>query len=238
FGEKYGDTVRVVTFDPDYSVELCGGTHVGATGEIGLFQFVSEGSIASGIRRVEAVVGRPALELVNGERSALHEVRHQFKGLDRPVSEEVADLIAETRRLQKEVARYREHALASRLDGFVDSAETVGDVKLVRGAFEDVSMDTLVSLGEILRSKLGAGAVGLLGSADRESEKAYLVATVSDDLISGGLKAGALVGQIARIIGGGGGGRPNIASAGGKNPEKLDEALREAPAVLKSMLGN
>ncbi|HUF09199.1 MAG TPA: alanine--tRNA ligase, partial [Rhodothermales bacterium] len=135
FGEKYGETVRVVTFDPDYSVELCGGTHVGATGEIGLFQFVSEGSIASGIRRVEAVVGRPALELVHGERRALHEVRHQFKGLDRSVSEEVADLIAETKRLQKEVARYREQELASRLDGFVDGAETVGDVKLVRGAY-------------------------------------------------------------------------------------------------------
>ncbi|MGA7307191.1 MAG: alanine--tRNA ligase, partial [Rhodothermales bacterium] len=239
FGEKYGDRVRVVTFDPNYSVELCGGTHVDATGEIGVFQFASEGSIASGIRRVEAVVGKSALELVAGERDLLHEVRHQFKGLDRPVPEEVADLIAETKRLQKEVARYREQTLASRLDAFIADAEPVGEVRLVKGRFDDVPMDVLLSLGESLRSRIGNGSVGLLGSTDDEGGKAYLVATVSDDLVADhGLKAGAFVGQIARLIGGGGGGRPTIASAGGKRPEELDSALEEASVILKSFLEN
>jgi len=238
FGEKYGDLVRVVTFDPNYSIELCGGTHVGATGEIGLFQFVSEGSIASGIRRIEAVVGKSALHLISGERDQLHEVRHQFKGLDRPLPEEVAELLAETKRLQKEIARYREQSLARDLDTFVAGAKSVADIRLVRGQYDGVAMDTLLSLGEELRSRVGANAISVLGSADHEAGKAYLVATVSDDLISSkGLKAGTLVGQIARHVGGGGGGRPTIASAGGKSPENLDKALAAVPEILQSLLG-
>jgi alanyl-tRNA synthetase len=237
FGEKYGDTVRVVTFDPEVSVELCGGTHVDATGEIGLFQFVSEGSIATGIRRVEAVVGRAALQLVYAERNELRQVRGQFKSLEQPAGLEVANLVAESKRLKKELEKSREQALAGDLRGFVDRAVEVDGATLATGCFEDVEMDTLVALGERLRGLLGAGAVGIIGSSDRAAGKAYLVATVSDDLIAErGIKAGTLVGEVARLIGGGGGGRPTLASAGGRSPEKLEPALLAAPRILSEML--
>ncbi len=237
FGEKYGDMVRVVTFDPEVSVELCGGTHVDATGEIGLFQFVSEGSIASGIRRVEAVVGRAALQLVHAQRDELHEVRSQFRSLEQPVGQEVANLVAESKRLKRELEKSREQALARDLRGFVERAVEIGGATLATGRFEDVGMDTLLALGERLRGLLGAGAVGVIGSSDRAGGKAYLVATVSDDLIAEkDVKAGTLVAQVARLIGGGGGGRPTLASAGGRSPEKLEPALLAVPEILSEML--
>ena len=236
FGEKYGDAVRVVTFDPDFSVELCGGTHVEATGEIGLFQFVSEGSIASGIRRVEAVVGSSALELVRSERDELHDVRSRFPALDQSVAGEVGELIAETKRLRKELDRMKEQALATDLRAFSEERQDVGGVGFVKGSFEDVPMDTLIALGERLRGMLGEGSVGLLGSSESAGGKAYLVATVSDDLVARGLKAGSLVGQVAKLIGGGGGGRPTLASAGGRSPERLPDALEQATAILEDML--
>jgi alanyl-tRNA synthetase len=237
FGEKYGDIVRVVTFDPEISVELCGGTHVDASGEIGVFQFVSEGSIASGIRRVEAVVGRAALDLVRADREELHDVRSQFKSLEQPVGLEVAGVVAETKRLKKELESFKEQSLLGEIRTFVENATTIGDVTLAVGRFENVGMDTLLALGERLRELLGNGSVGLIGSSDEASGKAYLVATVSDDLIAeSGVKAGTLVGQVAQLIGGGGGGRPTLASAGGRSPEKLESAMAEVPNILSQML--
>jgi alanyl-tRNA synthetase len=239
FGEKYGDRVRVVTFDPEYSVELCGGTHVDATGEIGLFQFVSEGSIASGIRRVEAVVGSAALDLVRDERRQLDRVRSQFKSLEHPLDQEVSSLVSESKRLKKEIDRLKEQALAGDLSTFVNRATTVAGVKLATGTFQSVDMDTLLSLGERLRGMLGERAVGIIGSADISAGKAYLVATVSDDLAQEGhVKAGSLVGEIAKIIGGGGGGRPTLASAGGRSPEHLDRAIAATPDILGDMLAH
>ncbi len=237
FGEKYGDRVRVVTFDPDYSVELCGGTHVEATGEIGLFQFVSEGSIASGVRRVEAVVGRSAVSWLEREKTTLEEVRSHFRALSRPLEDEVAGLIAQAKRLEKELDSMREQALAGRLDAFVDSAVTVEGVRVAFGEVDAPDMNMLRTLGERLRQKLGAGSVGILGSANKEEGKVYLVASVSDDLVSErGLKAGDLVGKLAVRVDGGGGGRPQLATAGGRNPEALSETLRESASVVEGLL--
>ncbi len=238
FGEKYGDYVRVVTFDPDYSVELCGGTHVGATGEIGVFRFLSESSIAAGIRRVEAVAGQDALAFINTEFDELGRVRGQFRSLQRPTDEEVADLLDQNKRLEKELERLKKQSLATGLDAMIDQAQTVGAARLVTGRIDDTDMETLRALGETLRDRLGEGAVGVLGTADPGGSKVYLVATVSDDLIKEqGLKAGALVGQLARRVGGGGGGRPTLATAGGKKPENLDDALAAASEMLAEMLG-
>jgi alanyl-tRNA synthetase len=237
FGEKYGDTVRVVTFDPSYSVELCGGTHVGATGEIGLFQFVTEGSIASGVRRVEAVVGQSAVSWLEREKSTLEEVRSHFRTLNRPLEEEVAGLIAQARRLEKELESMREQALAGRLDAFVESAVTVEGVRVAFGEVDAPDMNLLRTLGERLRQKLGAGSVGILGSANKDEGKVYLVASVSDDLVSErGLKAGDLVGILAARVGGGGGGRPHLATAGGRKPEALPDTLRESASVVRDLL--
>ena len=163
FGEKYGDRVRVITFDPDYSVELCGGIHVDATGEIGLFRFLSEGSIAAGIRRVEAVAGQDALAFIDREVDELGRVRGQFRALQRPSDEEVADLIDQKKRLEKELDRVRQQSLAAGLDALIGQARSLGATRLVTGRVENTDMETLRTLGETLRDRLGAGAVRCAG---------------------------------------------------------------------------
>ena len=238
FGEKYGADVRVITFDPDYSVELCGGTHVAATGEVGLFRFLSEGSVAAGVRRVEAVVGRDALDMMNREIDELERVRGLFKTLTRPADEEVARLIEERSRLQKELERVRQENLAAGLGTLIEGAEQVQGVRLVTGRMDGLEMDALRTLGQTLRDRLGDGAVSVLGTVDPNGEKVYLVATVADDLTrEKGLKAGALVGALAKRVGGGGGGRPQLATAGGRRPEGLDDALAAAAEVLGEQVG-
>jgi len=237
FGEKYGDFVRVITFDPDFSVELCGGTHVNATGEIGLFHFVSESSVAAGVRRVEAVTGHDALDLINREIEELDRVRGYFKSLARPVDEEIADLLAQQKALEKELQALRQQQLAGELDRIIAQAQQVGNIRLVVGRVNPADMDALRDLGQTLSERLGPGSVGILGTVDPAGEKVYLVATVADDLLkSTNLKAGNLVGALAKKVGGGGGGRPNLATAGGKRSEHLDEALASAVEVLRDML--
>ena len=236
FGEKYGDFVRVVTFDPDFSVELCGGTHVGATGEIGLFLLQSEGSVAAGIRRVEAITGIDAVNLVTQEREMLTRTRRQFKGSKRPVEESVAELLETNRLLQKELEQLRHARLAVQVDRLLDNASVLNGINVVAGRIDDTDMGMLRSQGQELRLRLGPSSVGVLGTCDPRGQKAYLVAVVTDDLLPKGVKAGAIVNQLARQIGGGGGGKPDLATAGGRQPEKLDAALRNIHELIHSML--
>ena len=237
FGEKYGDKVRVITFDSEYSIELCGGTHVDATGELGLFRIISEGSVAAGIRRVEAVVGEAALAWINDNLSQLDNVRSQFKVLTGTIADEVAQLLSENKRLEKELAEQRMSKLEENLDQFIRSAQDVQGLKLITGRLENLDMEALRTLGQTLRDRANENAVSILGTVDPEGGKAYLVATVSDDLVKqGALKAGAIVGQLAKKVGGGGGGKPTLATAGGKKPENLDEALASANEILEGML--
>ena len=237
FGEKYGDEVRVITFDPNYSVELCGGTHADATGELGVFRFISEGSVAAGIRRIEAVVGRAAHTWINRQLGELNRVRSQFKVLNVPVDEAVANVLSENKRLEKEVAQQRMNQLEGSLDGFIEAAKDIGGVRLITGRIDNLEMDALRNLGQTLRARVHENAVTVLGTVDPEGEKAYLVATVSDDIVKKGtLKAGAIVGSLAKKVGGGGGGKPTLATAGGKKPELLDDALSAAGSVLEGMI--
>ncbi len=236
FGEKYGDFVRVVTFDPDFSVELCGGTHVSATGEIGLFLLQSEGSVAAGIRRVEAITGIDAVDLVTQEREMLTRTRRQFKGSKRPVEESVAELLETNRSLQKELEQIRHARLAVQLDRLLDNVFVLNGVNVVAGRVDDTDMAMLRSLGQELRLRLSPSSVGVIGTCDPGGQKAYLVAVVTDDLLRKGVKAGAIVNQLARQIGGGGGGKPEFASAGGRRPENLDAALRNAPELIYDMV--
>jgi alanyl-tRNA synthetase len=238
FGEQYGDRVRVITFDPDYSMELCGGTHVEATGEIGLFRFLSEGSVASGVRRVEAVAGEAAYEHVEAQLEELTRAQRQFRSLQQPLPEAVAQLQEERDALRDEVDRLRHQQMASRLDTFIeDNATTVDGVTVVTGRIDRADMDDLQELGQQLRDKLGAGGVGVLGSIGADGEKVYVVATVADDLIQErGLQAGALVGTLGERLGGGGGGRPQLASAGGRETDKLDPVLEEVPGLVREAL--
>ncbi|MEM9664932.1 MAG: alanine--tRNA ligase [Bacteroidota bacterium] len=236
FGEKYGDHVRVITFDADYSVELCGGTHVEATGEIGLFSVLSEGSVASGVRRLEAVVGLAALDRLHAELDELARARAQFRTLGRPVDEEIADLLEQRKQLEKELLAAQQGQLEGHLDAFVEQAQTVDGIRLVTGRLDGADMDQLRDLGQTLRDRLGDGAVAVLGGADDEAGKVFLVATVADDLLgSTKLKAGALVGALGRRVGGGGGGRPALATAGGKQPEHLEATLEAVAEVVASL---
>ena len=238
FGEKYGDRVRVVTFDPDYSVELCGGTHVSATGEIGLVKIISEGSVAAGIRRIEALAGFDAIEHLESELSELERVRGQFKTLQRPSDEEVAELIEETRELRREIEQMRASSLEAGLDQIISSAAEVDGLRIASGRIPQGTMDDLRKLGEKMQERMGLSSVGVLGTVDPEGEKVYLVAAVSKDLIERGLQAGKLVGDLAMQIGGGGGGRPNLATAGGRQPENLDETLDATVNVVRQLLGD
>ena len=238
FGEKYGDEVRVISFDDAYSIELCGGTHVEATGEIGLFRFLSEGSVAAGVRRVEAVAGQPAVDHVEERLDELHAARQQFKSLQRPLHEEIAALQEERDRLADELEETRRRALASQLDDFIADAEPVGDARVAVGRIDRADMDDLQALAQQLRDTMGEKSVGVLGSVGSDGEKVYVVVGVSDDLVqSAGLKAGDLVGTLGRRLGGGGGGRPGLASAGGRNTEKLDEVLQDAPNLVRETMG-
>ncbi|WP_263840401.1 alanine--tRNA ligase [Salinibacter sp.] len=238
FDEQYGDRVRVITFDPDFSMELCGGTHVDATGEVGLFRFVSEGSVASGVRRVEAVAGTAALEHVESELETLTRARRQFRSLHTSLPEAIAEVQEERDRLAGEVDQLRRGQLSDQLDAFIaENAASVDGITVVTGRLDRASMDDLQELGQQFRDKLGEGAVGVLGSVGENGEKAYVVATVADDLVDdGALRAGDLVGTLGDRLGGGGGGRPSLASAGGRDPEALDTVLDGVPALVRDRL--
>ncbi|MEM8557225.1 MAG: alanine--tRNA ligase [Bacteroidota bacterium] len=236
FGEKYGDIVRVITFDADISVELCGGTHVDATGAIGLVKLTSEGSVASGVRRVEAVAGAAALGFLAAQAATLDAVRGQFKTLNRPVEEAVADLAQQTKDQAKEIAALKAQLAASGVDALIDDATDVDGVRLVRGAIDGADAKTLQDLAADLRERLGENAVVVLGAADHEAGKAMLVCAVTGDLPKRGVQAGKLVGLLAKRVGGGGGGRPTLATAGGRQPEHLGAALADAEALLRDAL--
>jgi alanyl-tRNA synthetase len=238
FDEQYGERVRVITFDPEYSVELCGGTHVDATGEIGVFRFLSEGSVASGVRRVEAVAGEAAVEHIESQLDELSRARRQFASSPTSVPSAIAKLQEERDALEDRVDQLRHQQLSRQLDSIVEGGGTeVDGVTVVTGRIDAADMDDLQSLGQQLRDRLGEGAVGVLGSVGADEEKVYVVATVADDLVSeGALQAGDLVGTLGARLGGGGGGRPQLASAGGRDTHKLDDVLESVPDLVRDHL--
>lgn len=233
FGEKYGEKVRVVVFDKSYSVELCGGTHVKATGEIGYFRFLSESSAASGVRRVEAVVGQSADELLRREKSTI-EAFNSIVGTSKDSLSVLEQIIAEKKQLEKEVEKLRTKQAMSILDSLIAHAEKLeSGITLVRGEIPDVNADTLKQLGYEVLKRLPESSISVLGSRETAASKVYLVATVSEDLVkSNQVKAGSLVGSVAKLVGGGGGGQPTLATAGGRFPDKLPEALDAIPGLL------
>lgn len=236
FGEKYGDSVRVITFDPEYSMELCGGTHVDATGEIGYFRFLNESSAAAGIRRIEAKVGKSVDDYLRSENELIHQIRSQM-GQSSDIARDIHQLIEERKELEKEVERLQQQQSASKLDGFIqDAREIDGGIKLVSGEIPHADMDLLKQLGYESLEKSKKGTVTILGAKDDEG-KVYIAAAVTEDLIKEkGLKAGALVGELGQMLGGGGGGQPNLATAGGRKPEKLKEVFDQLPSVISKHL--
>ncbi len=236
FGEKYGDTVRMVTVGQGdgerapYSRELCGGTHLHRTGEIGYVKVLSEGSIGAGLRRIEAVTGRGAEAYLNERLGLLDSVSRLLQAAPEVVVAKAealeADLAAsrrENERLQREVARQRLDALAAQ-------ACLVAGVRVLAARVEAGSFDALREQGDWLRDKLGS-AIIVLGSV--VADKPAFVAVVTPDLIARGYRAGDVVKAVAAAAGGSGGGRPEMAQAGGKDPERLDEALALVPSLIR-----
>lgn len=226
FGEKYGDKVRVVIFDRDYSVELCGGTHVETTGQIGYFRFISESSAASGVRRVEAVVGEAAVAHLQAETNLLTEIFNALGTAVNPVSV-IEQLQSSRKQLEKDLDRMRTELAMGMLENILGKSKTIaGGIQLITGEIPNANTDILKQLGyEILR-RCEKETVCVLGSKDLTEGKVALVATVTEDLVrTKSFKAGTLVGSVAKLVGGGGGGQPTLATAGGKLPEKLSEAL-------------
>ncbi|MGM0419615.1 MAG: alanine--tRNA ligase [Bacillota bacterium] len=228
FSEKYGHQVRVVK-SGDYSIELCGGTHVQATGEIGLFKILQESSIAAGIRRIEAVTGLAALDYVEDQEDIISEAAEQLKTRPEELLSKIEGLQAANKDLKRQLKSLQDKLADSKAEDLTDKIETINGIKTVITEVENIDQDGLRTLSDELISEIGSGLVLL---AQRDENKVVFVAKISPDLVKQGLHAGKLVGEVARITGGGGGGRPDMAQAGGSQPEKLPEALERAREII------
>ena len=232
FGEKYGDKVRVVSMG-DFSKELCGGTHVKNTAEIGLFKLVSEAGVAAGVRRIEALTGPSVTAYYKAQEEKMHEAAALLKTTPADLLEKIAHLQAEAKALQAENESLKSKLAKEALGDVMDKVTEVKGVKLLAASVPDVDMNGLRDLGDQLKEKLGSGVVVLASAKDG---KVSLLAMVTDDAMKKGAHAGKLIKEVAAVVGGGGGGRPNMAQAGGKNPEKIDEAVAKAAEVLEGQI--
>ncbi|GIV67233.1 alanine--tRNA ligase [Caldilinea sp.] len=235
FTEKYGDEVRVVSFGEEegVSAELCGGTHVDSTAEVGPFRIVSEGSVAAGVRRIEAVTGRAAEALIEERLAALDAIAEMLHTKPAEAAEAVRELIARHHALQKEVAQLRQKLARQEAEALLQRAERVDgfSVLAVRVPAEDV--ETLRQMTDWFRDKLGSSVVAVGAVID---DKPLIVAAVTEDLVRRGMHAGNLVRDAAKLMGGGGGGRPTLAQAGGRDSAKLEEALQSIAQWVKTNL--
>lgn len=228
FGEKYGDFVRVVEFDPQFSVELCGGTHVPATGEIALFKFTSEGSVSAGVRRVEAVTGEKALEIVSNQAAVISQLEELFKG-QKDLVKAVENLISEKTVLQKRIEALENEKLQQTKQSLLAQVETRGETALLVARIDVPNADALKSLAYQLKEPLTSGYI-VLGTV--LNGKPQLAVILTDDLVAKGLHAGNIVKDLAKEVKGGGGGQPFFATAGGSDISGLDAALAKAKTVL------
>jgi alanyl-tRNA synthetase len=231
FGEKYGDVVRVLKFG-DFSTELCGGTHVSRSGDIGLFKIVAESGVAAGIRRVEAVTGDNALAYVRDLEARLRDAAALLRGGRDEIVDKVQQLLDRNRQLEKDLAQLKGKLASSAGSDLAGQAREIKGVKVLAARVDGVEGNDLRALLDQLKNKLGSGVV-LLGSAT--GAKVSLIAGVTADLL-GKVKAGELVNLAATQVGGKGGGRPDMAQAGGTQPEHLDAAIDSAYAWIEGKL--
>jgi alanyl-tRNA synthetase len=234
FGEKYGDSVRVVTV-PGFSMELCGGTHCRATGDIGLFTIVQEGGVAAGVRRIEALTGAGALAHVQHERDRFRQVRDALQAGEDQALDAVTKLQSETKRLAREAheLRLKLAVAGTQVTMPADAPTSVAGVEAVLRRVEGLDKASLRDLSDSLKSKLKTGVVVL--ASETPDARVAIVVSITPDL-KGRVHAGQVVKEVAPIVGGGGGGRSDFAEAGGKDPSKIDELLTQSRVVLERML--
>lgn len=232
FDEKYGDEVRVLSVG-DFSRELCGGTHVKNSGEIGLFRIVSESGIASGVRRIEAVTGMNSYRLFITMEELLDSVAETLKSSEKDLLQKASANVAELKARSKEIEELKRSLSKGSIDTLVSSKEDISGVSLVRGEVKDADASALREITEKVLDKLKSGVVAL---ASVDGQKVNFSVMVSKDLTSRGLHAGKLIKEMAAVAGGGGGGRPDMAQAGGKNPEKTAEALQLVHKLIETVI--
>jgi alanyl-tRNA synthetase len=233
FGEKYGDVVRMIEVE-GYSKELCGGTHVNATGEIGLFKIISETGIAAGMRRIEAVTGESAYQLTKKQKDTLDELAFILKSTQDDIKDKVENLINTNKLLQKKIKEAQKESAKTKIEELAESSIEVDGIKLIAHRAEVENRDDLLKLADTIREKLKSTIGVLAGIVDG---KIVLVATVTDDLIQAkGIKAGEVIKEVSKIVGGTGGGKPHLAQGGGKDLEKLGLALDSLPEIVRRLI--
>jgi len=229
FGEKYGDTVRVLSMGKnDFSVELCGGTHVNQLGDIGLFRIVSEGGVAAGVRRIEAMTGYDAYQFDKQTEDSLSEIAQMTKTNNASVVEKVAQLIKQQKELEKQIATFQKQLASNQGDDLISQVSEVNGVKLLATAVEGISAKDLRDVADKLKDKLGSAVIVL---AVVNGDKVALVAGVTKDL-TGQYQAGKILNHVAQQVGGKGGGRPDMAQGGGTDPSGLDSALASVKDLI------
>ena len=232
FGEKYGDEVRVVSMG-DFSVELCGGTHVANTANITLFKIVSEAGVAAGVRRIEALTGNNVIEYYRQMEENLHTIAKTLKTSPAEITEKITHLQKEVKELQSENESLKSKMAQDSLGNVMDQVVEVKGVKVLASAVDGVDMNGLRDLGDQLKEKLGEGVVVLASAKDG---KVSLLAMATQGAMDKGAHAGNLIKAAAAIVGGGGGRRPNMAQAGGKNPDKIPEAIAKVAELVEGQL--
>ena len=231
FDDKYGDSVRVVSAG-EYSKELCGGTHIDNTGKIGLFKILSESGIAAGTRRIEAVTGKEAVKLVKEKEEVIKEVSGKLKCSQKEILTKIEQHLKEMKDKEKEIAELKAKFATMGLDDIIASAKEVNGINVVSYEMKDVDSDTLRDVCEKVRDKV-ENSIVLLMSAN--NGKVIICAMASKDAVSKGAHCGKLIKEVSAILGGGGGGRPDMAQAGGKSPEKIQDAINESYKIVETL---
>ena len=232
FGEKYGNVVRVIKVG-DYSMELCGGTHLTSTSQAGLIKILGESGVAAGVRRIEALTGEAAMEYFAEKEKLLNEVSSALKASPQDSLKKVESLTAELKNAEKEIEQLRSKLVSGALEEVLERAAEIKGVKVVTARFDQLDMEGLRNAGDTLKNKLGSGVV-VLGTG--YGGKVNFVVTATGDAVAKGIHSGNIIREVAKIAGGGGGGRPDMAQAGGKDLSKLNEALESAKRVIEGQI--
>ena len=228
FNEKYGDQVRVISIE-DYSTELCGGTHIKATGEIGLLKIVSESGVAAGTRRVEALTGQAAINYVQEQEEMISKAAAKLKAEPDELLTKIEKLQEEVKDLEKEMTSLKDKLASAQTSDLISEIEEINGVNLILDSVEDLDAEGLRKMGDNLAQQFDSGIVIL---ASQLENKILFVAKVTSDLVDDGYHAGDIISEVAQVAGGGGGGRPDMAQAGGSQPDKLEAALEKAREVI------
>jgi alanyl-tRNA synthetase len=232
FGEKYDDIVRTVILEDDsnrFSYELCGGIHVNETAEIGGFLLTNESAVSAGVRRVEALTGHEAVRYVQKQLGTLQQASARLGTTPDQLSSRIEAMQQEVSDRKKEVSQLRSRLAKHEFDNMIDNMESINGVQALIAKLDDVPMDTMRQMSDWFRNKADSGVMVLASDVD---SKPQVMVAVTDDLTARGYHAGKLVKEIASVVGGGGGGRPNLAQAGGKDSAKIPEALQKARELL------